>query len=170
MVPHVRNCQEASTVRLDRTAKSYCKMISHNPGFSQQSIGRAVALEQQRLQLDAAAFVLRIKQLLHSDHRPVMYGEASLPLARFPGRVPARLASPYRICTLAQAHGILLGKATETLSAGQANAEAARLLGIPVGARIWKLDRVIFAGDGRPVEWRVGYCMPCEHKHVAPMY
>lgn len=136
---------------------------------SQQAIGPATALEGQRLQLVGPAFVLRIKQLLHFDHRPFMYEEASLPLARFPGRVAARLASPYRIRTLAQAHGILLGKAAETLSAGEANAVAARLLGIAVGARIWKLDRVIFDGDGRPVEWRVGYCTPCEAKYVAPM-
>ena len=145
-------------------------MISHNPGFSQQSIGPAAAPEQQRLQLDAAAFVLRIKQLRHLDHRPSMYEEASLPLARFPARLPARLASPYRICTLAQAHGIRLGKAIETLSAGEADAVAARLLGIPAGAPIWKLDRVILAGDGWPVEWRVGYCTPREGKHLARMY
>ena len=145
-------------------------MKSDNPGFSQQSIGRATAQEQQRLQLDDAAFVLRIKQLLHLDQRPFMYEEASLPLARFPGEVPARLATSYRICTLAQAHGIRLGKATETISAGEANAAVARLLGIPVGARIWKLDRIIFADDGRPVEWRVGYCAPREDKHLARMY
>lgn len=142
-------------------------MIPNNPDISQQSIGPAAALEQQRLQLDAAAFVLRIKQLLLLADRPFMYEETSLPLARFPGRIPARLLSPHRICTLAQAHGISLGKAMETPSVGRANATVARHLGIPVRTRILKLDRVTFAADGRPVEWRVAYCAPREGTHVA---
>ena len=96
-----------------------------------------------------------------------MYEEASLPLARFPGRISARLLSPYHICTLAQAHGISLGKAMETPSVGRANATVARHLSIPLGTQVWKLDRVTFAADGRPVEWRLACCAPREGTHVA---
>jgi GntR family transcriptional regulator len=59
---------------------------------------------------------------------------------------------------------VLLGKAEERVSIGQAAQAVADTLSIPPGSPVMVLDRVVQALDGRPVEWRVGWC------HLADKY
>ena len=55
-----------------------------------------------------------------------------------------------RIIVLAQEYGILLGKAEERISLGEASPAVAQMLGIAAGSPVMVLDRVVMALDGRP--------------------
>jgi DNA-binding GntR family transcriptional regulator len=62
------------------------------------------------------------------------------------------------ISALAHMYGILLGRAKERICLDAAPAAVAHRLGVAAGTCLMMLDRVIFAFDGRPVEWRRAYC------------
>jgi GntR family transcriptional regulator len=83
-----------------------------------------------------------------------MVEEVSLPASMFPGLSVQDFAS--RIVLLAQRYGVLLGKAEERLSIGAASPEVAETLKIAPETPLMVLDRLVYALDGRPVEWRVG--------------
>ena len=70
---------------------------------------------------------------------------------------------------LAQEYGLLLGKAEERVSLGQASPPLAQTLGIAAGAPVMVLDRVVMALDGRPIEWRMGYCHLVDKYYMAEM-
>ena len=92
----------------------------------------------------------------------------SLPAALFPDLAAPDAALPH-ITELAQRHGILLGKAEERVSVETASGDVAKTLGISVGAPVAVLDRVVFALDRRPVEWRVGRCHLAGGHYLAEM-
>jgi GntR family transcriptional regulator len=114
-------------------------------------------IEQERLQLDAADPVLRITRVRRDKGRLFMHEEVALAVARLPGLDDAD-AGKYRISALAQRHGIHLAKASERVTMEAATPQIAKLLGMEAGSRLLKLDRVIFATGGHPVEWRVALC------------
>jgi DNA-binding GntR family transcriptional regulator len=58
---------------------------------------------------------------------------------------------------LARQHGLALGHATAFVLKVPADATVAELLGVAVGTKVLKLDRVAETADGMPIEWRVAY-------------
>jgi GntR family transcriptional regulator len=120
-------------------------------------------LEQTRLRLGFRDRIYRIHRTRLHKGQPFMLEHAVVPVSLFPGLgEKADVAS--RIMVLAQQYGVLLGKAEERVSIGQAAQSAADTLGIPPGSPVMVLDRVVQSLDGRPVEWRVGWC------HLADKY
>ena len=128
--------------------------------------GIASQTECGRLQLEAHDHVYRIRHVLLHDDQPYMVKETSVPAALFPGLTEGQSAS-YRIAALAQQFGILLGKATENVSIEMASEAVAKTLGIVTASAILVLDRVIHALDRRPVEWRIGRCLPTGKYYLA---
>jgi len=114
-------------------------------------------MDRQRLQLDAGDPVLRTTRLRRFRNRPFMYEEVSLAMSRFRG-LDSSNAGNYRVSALAQRHGIHLAKAAEQLTFNEATPEAAEQLEIQVRSPLLKLDRVVYAASGYPVEWRVAFC------------
>jgi GntR family transcriptional regulator len=114
-------------------------------------------IEQQRLQLEAGDPVLRTTRLRRYRDKPFMYEEVSLAISRLPG-LDAGDAGNFRISALAQRHGIHLARASELLTMEEATPQTAKQLEIQASARLLKLDRVIYATGGYPVEWRVALC------------
>jgi GntR family transcriptional regulator len=49
-------------------------------------------------------------------------------------------------------------KGSERIATERASGEVSEALGVAEGAIVVVLDRVILALDGRPVEWRMGWC------------
>ena len=47
--------------------------------------------------------------------------------------------------------------------------QAAALLGLEPGAPLLEIDRVAFALDGRPAEWRVSLCDTRHHHYLAEL-
>ena len=99
--------------------------------------------------------VWRIQRVRLHRGEPFMVEEAVMPAALFPG-LDEQKDFPQRIVVLAQQFGILLGKGEERLSIGAASPEVAEALSLDAGTPIMVLDRVVFALDGRAVEWRLG--------------
>jgi GntR family transcriptional regulator len=89
----------------------------------------------------------------------------SLPERHFAG-LAERAQVPQRIADLAQEFGLVLGRGVETVSAVAAGAAAADSLAIARGTPVLQLDRVVFAIDGRPVEWRVATCHLSDESYV----
>jgi GntR family transcriptional regulator len=125
--------------------------------------GAANEAERRRLQLGSGDSVYRVQRTcLHKD-KPFMIEHASVPAVLFPG-LDANPQAASRITLLAQQYGLLLGKAEERLVIGQAPDLVKGALGVPPGTPMMVLDRVVHTLDGRPAEWRVGWC------HLADRY
>jgi GntR family transcriptional regulator len=110
--------------------------------------------ERDRLQLRAEDSTCRIKRLRLFSGAPFMVEEISMSSALFPGLIE-RADHIGSIASLAQEFGVLVGGAQERLAIGAARPDTAELLGLAVGAPIMTLDRVVYAIDGTPVEWRL---------------
>jgi GntR family transcriptional regulator len=110
-----------------------------------------------RLQLGPRDRVYRIQRTWLHKGDPIMFAQVVVPAAHFPGLEAATEAAS-TITGLAQRYGVLLGRAEERLSIGPAGDAVAAALAVAPGTPVMMLDRVVHALDGRPVEWRVGWC------------
>ncbi len=81
----------------------------------------------------------------------------TLARGQFPGiekrQLPNNLYELYR-----SAFGVTIVRATERLKAVAATAREAKHLGLKLGDPLLSVDRVAYAIDGRPVEWRRSLC------------
>lgn len=130
--------------------------------------GRASEVECKRLRLRADDRVFRVHRVRHVNGQNYLVEDVALPAALFPDLLEKKSAVE-RIIGLAQEYGILLGKAEERISLGEASQTVAQQLGIAAGAPIMVLDRVVMSLDGRPIEWRVGRCNLADKYYVAEM-
>ena len=124
-------------------------------------------LERLRLQIGPQDRIYRIQRTRTHKSQPFMVEHAAVPITLFPNLAEKEVAD--RIIVLAQQYGVLLGKAEERVSIGQASQVVADALGIPAGTPVMVLDRVVLALDGRPVEWRVGWCHLVDKYYRAEM-
>ena len=141
------------------------RRIGRSPSTSEIGSGPASEAERQRLGLADGERVVRIRRVHTDGEGPYMYEEVALPERHFPG-LAERTRVPERIADLAREFGLVLGRGVETVSAAPARAAVAEALSIARGAPILELDRVVFASDGHPVEWRVAACHLRDESHV----
>jgi GntR family transcriptional regulator len=127
--------------------------------------GVANEAEQERLQLTKSERVVRVRRVhVNADHY-YMHEEVSLPERHFPG-LAERTDMPQRIADLAQQFGLVLGRGVESVTVGTATGEVAAKLGIGEGTPVLKLDRLVCAIDGPPVEWRIATCHLAGERYV----
>jgi GntR family transcriptional regulator len=124
--------------------------------------------EVAHLQLQPVDEVYRVRRFRHHKERLYMVEDASLPVGLFPGLLE-KVGFLDRVVVLSQHYGVLLGKAVERVFVSKAENAVTDHLGLPAGVPIMMLDRVVFALDGRPVEWRVGYCHLVDEYYSAEM-
>lgn len=107
----------------------------------------------RRLNIEAGARVLRIERLRLANGEPMAVEATHLAAARFPGlrRQLARYASLYT--ALAEAYGVHLAEAEETIETALATPREADLLDADVGLPLLLLSRHSFDDRGEPVEW-----------------
>ena len=122
-----------------------------------QTKAAATEIEQQRLQLSAGDTVLRSTRLRRYKDQLFMHEEVVLAVSRFP-ELQEEEAGGYGISVLAKRHRIHLAKASERVTLEEATSQMAKRLGVDVRARLLKLDRVVYAAAGYPVEWRIALC------------
>ena len=108
--------------------------------------------------------VWRMRRTRCWQQRVFMHEDVSLPGDLFPG-LGGRATG--RIVFLAQQHGLVLGRAEERVSLGHASRCAAEALCVAEGSPVLVLDRVTCTIEGRPVEWRVGQCLPGVNYYLA---
>lgn len=126
-------------------------------GTAEISAGSANALERDRLKLSDGERAIRIRRVhINVDHS-YMHEEVALPERYFPG-LAERKEVPQRIADLAQEFGLVLGRGVETVSVSVAGGDVAASLAIAEGTPVLKLDRLVCAIDGPPVEWRIAIC------------
>lgn len=117
----------------------------------------ATAEESDRLALAVGDPVYRIGRVIFDGDVPFMIEKVSVPVALFPG-LEKQSNVAERISLLARQFGVLLGRGSERIFTEPASGEVASALGVGEGAFVLVLDRMILALDGRPIEWRMGWC------------
>jgi GntR family transcriptional regulator len=113
--------------------------------------------EARMLQLRNGEPVFRLRRVRTHDEHPFMVEESTIPQARFPGLAQESEISP-SIVVLAHRYGVLLARAEEKIGAARAEGAFAEALKVAEGTPLLKLDCVVYAIDGRPIEWRVAHC------------
>jgi GntR family transcriptional regulator len=117
----------------------------------------ASSAESRLLQLRNGEPVLRLHRVRVRDGHPLMVEESTVPHSRFPGLAQQSEISP-SIVVLAHRYGVLLARAEEKIGVVAAEGEVAGELKVAKGTPLLKLESVVFAIDGRPIEWRVAQC------------
>jgi GntR family transcriptional regulator len=124
------------------------------------------AEECARLCLAQGDPIYRVRSVLLAGDVPFMIEKASMPARLFPG-LEQQDALAGRVALLARHFGVLLGGGSERVAIEPASREVSESLGVAEGAIVAVLDRVILALDGRPVEWRMGWCnLAGKHYHA----
>jgi len=99
---------------------------------------------------------------------PTIFDEITLPAALFRGLTKAKYdayqGSMYGF--FETQFGVRMLKAREKVRAVGADATAAQLLRVPVGAPLLAVDRVTFTFGDRPVELRRGLCSTRQHHYA----
>lgn len=155
-------------VRFSRLRGANGEQTSDRMEPAQITEGGANETECARLQLREKDPVYRIRRVWIRDDHPFMVEEASIPGALFPGFNDKESFSN-GILVLARQCGILLGMAEERVALGTAPADVARELNIALATPTMVLDRVVLTLDGRPIEWRVGWCPSTQYHYFAEM-
>jgi GntR family transcriptional regulator len=126
----------------------------------------ATAEECTRLCLAQGDPIYRVRRVLLAGDAPLMIEKASMPAALFPG-LEQQDTLAGQIALLARHFGVLLGKGSERIATEPASREVSEALGVAEGAVVVVLDRLILALDGRPIEWRIGWCnLSGKHYHA----
>lgn len=121
---------------------------------------RSVELEppptvRRALRLTAVQTAYRIERLRIADGIPMALEDGWYSTAPLPGLLDRDLSgSLYSL--FARSYGVVIDAATQTLRAEIADAETARILGVPVGAPLLVLERTSTA-DERPIEHIVSW-------------
>jgi GntR family transcriptional regulator len=131
--------------------------------------GLASEEECARLRLRADDRVYRISRVRHHKGQIFLVENVTLPAELFPELQNKKPAVVDRVIVLAQEFGILLGKAQERVSLGEASEVVAQHLGVAAGSPVMILDRVVLALDGCPIEWRMGWCHLADRYYMAEM-
>jgi GntR family transcriptional regulator len=122
-----------------------------------QTRAQPTPVEQERLQLNVGDSVLRTTRRRRYKGRLFMHEEVSLAVDRFPGLDDAAAGS-FLISALAQRHGVHLAKASERVTLEEATPQTAKQLDVAPRSHLLRLDRVVYAAAGYPVEWRLALC------------
>ncbi len=117
----------------------------------------ASVAEAEALELRKGEAVFRLHSVRTHKDLPYMVEDATIPQSRFPGLTQDSEISP-SIVVLAHSYGVLLARAREKISVAPAEGELAEKLKAPKGTPLLNLETVVYAIDGRPIEWRIASC------------
>ena len=134
------------------------------------SVATAAASEAEssRLQLRAGDPIFHIHRVRTHKDALLMVEDATVPQSRFPGLPQEEDVSP-SIVVLAHRYGVLLGRAEEKVGVTAAKGGIAKALKVPDGTPLLTLDSVVYAIDGRPIEWRIAHCHLSDNHYLAEM-
>ncbi|MGE0099809.1 MAG: GntR family transcriptional regulator, partial [Hydrogenophaga sp.] len=119
---------------------------------------RAPAEVARQLALRTGDAVLQVKRVLAFDNTPAILEELWLPGVPFKGLTVETLADdkgPMYALFEAQ-FGVRMVRAVEKIKAVGADADAATLLGVPVGTPLLSVERLAFTYNDEPMELRRG--------------
>jgi len=140
------NIRDADGVRVAGSVL-ICEIVAAN----------ADEVEARMLHLRGGDPVLHLHRVRAHNGRPYTVEDSTIPQSRFPG-LAQELEIPSSIVVLAHRYGVLLARADEKISVTTADPAAAEALKIAEGIPLLNLDAVVYAIDGRPIEWRIARC------------
>jgi GntR family transcriptional regulator len=114
---------------------------------------------RQHLDLPANSVIWQIERIRSLDSRPIVFERSIVAVDRFPDldRIDPVVNNLYAL--LSSRYGVTIRRASERLKAVAANRTDGKHLGCPVGTPLLFIDRMAFALDGAPVEWRLARCL-----------
>jgi GntR family transcriptional regulator len=119
---------------------------------------RATRREARELAVKEGEAVWRITRTRLAQGRPFVRETVTLAKRRLPG-LDQREGLPNTLYDLFQReYGLTIARAEERIDAVSASKRDARLLGIKAGAPLVRIDRLAYALDDQPIEWRVSLC------------
>lgn len=135
------------------------------------SRAKADRAEAEALAVAPGEPVLRMRNLLELDGRPIIVDDIALAAARFPGLTERQYRErPSTIYNLYEdAFGVSVVRARERLRATTADAEVATLLGVKRGAPLLAIRRVALTLAGEPVELRLSRVNTEAHEYFADL-
>lgn len=128
-------------------------------------VAEANAVEAAHLRIEPGSPVCRIHRTRGRDGHRFMFEIATLPTAIFPGLMEST-GIPFRTPVLCRRYGLTVRHAEEHVSLGSANADVAVALGVGYGTPLFVLERVLYAADGTPIEFRIGQTLMTDLKYV----
>lgn len=111
--------------------------------------------EQTRLLVTSNDNVVCCKQVVRVDNIPKIYREARFSVALHP---EPELTQTWDVFSASRNCGFWIGNGIAKLYLKQAGDQVVAALGLEVGATLLVLDRLLFALDGKPIEWLVSWC------------
>ncbi len=113
----------------------------------------------QVLQLEPKALVLRAVRVRSTKAGPVSYITTWVP-KRFASGLGRKQLGRKAMLVLLEETGVKIGRATQSISAKQADAGVATLLGVALGTALLSVNRVVYDVDNHPVLWLQGLYRP----------
>lgn len=125
------------------------RLVGRRTGHAGREVARALGLA-------AEDTVLWLRRLRLVDGDPLVIDEIALPLPRFAplAELPAVAFDELLYPLYERVLGVTIARASDRISFGRASAMVARTLAIPAGDPVVVIERVAFARDGEPLEWR----------------
>jgi GntR family transcriptional regulator len=120
---------------------------------------KAGAAVRGRLDLAKDSLVWQIDRTRSLDGRPIVFERAIVPVDRFPDLDQLDPIPNNVYALFSSRYGITVQRASERLKAVLANAEDVKRIGCPRNAPLLRIDRIAYALDGSPIEWRISHCL-----------
>lgn len=122
--------------------------------------------EARMLNLRGGDPVFRLHRVRAHEGSSYMVEDSTIPQARFTGLAQdADLSAS--IVVLAHRYGVLLARADEKVGLALADGVASAELKVAEGTPLLRLESVVYAIDGRPIEWRLASCHLRELHYMA---
>ena len=150
--------------------------IRRSDGAAEYPASRLLDVRRSKAGIEAAKLlelkpgdaIIVLRRVLDYAGAPTIYDEITLPAALFRGLTKAKYdayhGSMYGF--FETQFGVRMLKAQEKVRAVGADASAAQLLRVAVGAPLLAVDRVTFTYGDRPVELRRGLCSTRQHYYA----
>lgn len=157
---------QALTVRFSNLVTMAGARVSGEVVHASMEESKAASTEAARLCIEEDAPICRIRRIRDHEGNRFMVEVAALPLHVFPGLMDSGRV-PFRTPVLCKRYGLSVRQAEEHVSLGVAGADVAVALGVGYGTPIFVLERVLYAADGTPLEFRIGHTLMTNLKYVA---
>lgn len=138
--------------------KTTVKVIEHEYVPAPEPVAHA-------LQLEPRTEVLRAVRVRGLKDGPVSHITTWVPRSRASGLGRRQLGRKPMLVLLEES-GIEIGRATQTISARQADAVVAPLLQVALGSALLSVTRLVYDSDNRPVLWLHGLYCPDRYEYT----
>ena len=122
-----------------------------------RNVRRADAAERVILNLDDGEEIVELTRLRRAGNRPINHEHSRVPLSAF-GDFSNLAAMDTTVESLAYRNGVMISLLDERISIEMADAKLADQFKVSKGSPLLRLERMVFDGSEKPLEWRITFC------------